>query len=45
MEAKISIFLDTSDLDKIKEFNNFGIIRGVTTNPTILKKKSWIKKY
>ena len=43
MEAKISIFLDTSDLDKIREFNNFGIIRGVTTNPTILKKNHGLK--
>jgi transaldolase len=33
------IFLDTSDLKEIKRFHRMGIIRGVTTNPTILLKQ------
>jgi transaldolase len=30
------IFLDTTDLKEIKRFHRMGIIRGVTTNPTML---------
>jgi transaldolase len=33
------IFLDTADLKDIKRFHRMGIIRGVTTNPTILLKE------
>ena len=33
------IFLDTADLKEIKRFHRMGIIRGVTTNPTILLKE------
>jgi transaldolase len=33
------IFLDTGDLKEIKRFHRMGIIRGVTTNPTILLKE------
>jgi transaldolase len=32
------IFLDTSDMREIKRFHRMGVIRGVTTNPTILLK-------
>lgn len=32
----MAIFLDTADLKQIKRFHGMGIIRGVTTNPTIL---------
>ena len=32
----MSIFLDTGNLDEIKKYSKMGIIRGVTTNPTIL---------
>jgi len=32
------IFLDSSNLDEIKKYNKMGIIRGVTTNPTIMVK-------
>ncbi len=32
------IFLDTGDLDLITRFHALGIVRGVTTNPTILVK-------
>lgn len=33
------IFLDTADLNEIKRFHRMGIVRGVTTNPTILLKE------
>lgn len=32
------IFLDSSNLDEIEKFHQMGIIRGVTTNPTIMVK-------
>jgi len=31
------IFLDTSNINEIKRFHNMGIIRGVTTNPSIMR--------
>lgn len=34
----MAIFLDTADLKQIKRYHRMGIIRGVTTNPTILFK-------
>ena len=34
----MSIFLDTSRIDMVEKFLKQGLIRGVTTNPTILKK-------
>ena len=34
----MAIFLDTGNLDEIKTYHKMGIIRGVTTNPTILLK-------
>ena len=33
------IFLDSSNLDEIKPFHRMGIVRGVTTNPTIMLKE------
>ena len=35
----MAIFLDTGNLKEIKTFHKMGIIRGVTTNPTILLKE------
>jgi len=35
----MSIFLDSSRLDEIEQFHRMGIIRGVTTNPTIMLKE------
>lgn len=35
----MKIFLDTANLEQIKHWNNTGIIDGVTTNPTLLKKE------
>ncbi|MCP4652318.1 MAG: transaldolase [Candidatus Omnitrophica bacterium] len=34
----MAIFLDTGKLEDIKKFHELGVIRGVTTNPTILLK-------
>ena len=35
----MAIFLDTADLNEIKRFHRMGIVRGVTTNPTIMLKQ------
>jgi transaldolase len=35
----MAIFLDTGNIDEIKKYHEMGIIRGVTTNPTILSKE------
>lgn len=35
----MAIFLDTADLTEIKRFHRMGIVRGVTTNPTIMLKQ------
>jgi len=34
----MSIFLDSSKIDEIKKYHKMGILRGVTTNPTIMFK-------
>jgi len=34
----MTIFLDTGNLDEVTRFHRMGIVRGVTTNPTILLK-------
>ncbi len=34
----MAIFLDTGDINEVKKYLGMGIIRGVTTNPTILLK-------
>ncbi len=34
----MAIFLDTGKIEEIKKFHRMGVIRGVTTNPTILLK-------
>ena len=34
----MKIFIDTADLDEIRELASWGIIDGVTTNPTLVKK-------
>ncbi len=35
----MKIFLDTANLEKIKEANSYGIIDGVTTNPTLISRE------
>lgn len=34
----MAVFLDTANVDEIRRFHRMGIIRGVTTNPTVLLK-------
>jgi len=41
----MKIFLDTADLDEIKEANSWGILDGVTTNPTILSREKGKGKF
>ncbi len=33
------IFIDTANLEQIKEVNSWGILDGVTTNPTLVAKE------
>jgi transaldolase len=35
----MKIFLDTANLDEIKEISSWGIVDGVTTNPTLLSRE------
>lgn len=35
----MKFFVDTADLDEIKEANDMGILDGVTTNPSLVKKE------
>ncbi|MBI2495394.1 MAG: transaldolase [Candidatus Omnitrophica bacterium] len=39
MRTLTGIFLDTGSLEEIRKYHALGIIRGVTTNPTILAKE------
>ncbi|TET69083.1 MAG: fructose-6-phosphate aldolase [Candidatus Zixiibacteriota bacterium] len=41
----MKIFLDTANLDEIKEANSWGILDGVTTNPTILSREKGKGKF
>ena len=47
----IKIFCDTAELDLIKRFNKKKIVKGFTTNPSLMRKagaknyKSYSKKY
>jgi len=34
----MKIFIDTADLNEIKELASWGVIDGATTNPTLVKK-------
>ena len=40
----MKIFLDTANLKQIKEAVSWGIVDGVTTNPTLVSKENLIKK-
>ncbi len=42
MSRLTGIFLDTGNLEEIRKYHALGIIRGVTTNPTILVKDGMI---
>ena len=34
----MKLFLDSAKLEEIKEVKNYGILDGVTTNPSLIKK-------
>jgi len=36
----MKLFIDSADIDEIKEVNSYGILDGVTTNPSLIKKAS-----
>ena len=36
----MQLFIDSADLNEIKEIKNYGILDGVTTNPSLIKKAS-----
>lgn len=36
----MKLFLDSADIDEIKEVKSYGILDGVTTNPSLIKKAS-----
>ena len=36
---KMKFFLDTANVDKIREFAELGMVDGVTTNPTLIAKE------
>ena len=35
----MELFLDTASMDEIKEVNRWGVLRGITTNPTLVTKE------
>ena len=35
----MKIFLDTANIDEIKQANEWGVLDGVTTNPTLIAKE------
>jgi transaldolase len=35
----VELFLDTANLDEINEANRWGVLRGITTNPTLVTKE------
>ena len=38
MKILVGIFLDTAKIDEIDKYHSMGLIRGITTNPTIMSK-------
>ena len=35
----MKIFIDTANIEQIKEINSWGIVDGVTTNPSLMAKE------
>ena len=33
------LFLDTANLEEIREINRWGVLSGITTNPTLVSKE------
>jgi transaldolase len=40
LEASVLLFLDTANLDEIRKINSWGVLDGVTTNPTLIAKET-----
>jgi len=40
LEADMKFFLDTANIDEIRRINEWGILDGVTTNPSLIAKES-----
>jgi transaldolase len=40
----MKIFLDTAEINEIKELNSFGLVDGVTTNPSLIAKSGRVYK-
>ena len=38
MEAKMKFFIDTADINEIREANKLGVLDGVTTNPSLISR-------
>lgn len=41
----MKLFLDTANIDEIREINDWGVLRGITTNPSLISKekpKDWV---
>jgi len=36
---RLRIFLDTANVDEIREANSWGVVDGVTTNPTLIARE------
>jgi len=34
----MKFFVDTAEIDEIRELNEFGMVDGVTTNPSLIRK-------
>lgn len=39
MASSVKLFLDTANIDEIREVNSWGVICGVTTNPSLIAKE------
>lgn len=39
MASNMKLFLDTANIDEIREVNSWGVISGVTTNPSLIAKE------
>jgi transaldolase len=42
MYFRMKLFIDTANVDEIKEINEWGVIQGVTTNPSLIAKEGRI---
>lgn len=42
---KVKIFLDTANLKQIRKVYEYGIIDGVTTNPTLISREKNVEFY